>query len=177
MNLTNSALIIIDLQAGIRKIAGKAQPYSFEEVAENNKILMEIFSAADAPIYLVSVQPKQFPKPARAAFGKLYLEDEGKKYAQTRILVKTGPSAFTQSDYGLETELKSLGVEKIFITGISTSNGVIKTARDGKAVGFEVFLVEDGCADRTLEGHNQTIQEDILEIGKVVTLKDFADDE
>jgi len=173
MDLANSALIIIDLQAGIKKIAGSAQPYSFDEVVENNKKLMEIFGQADAPIYIVSVQPKLFPKSIRTAFGKLVLEEVSKKYPKTRILIKFGPSAFTQSDYGLESELKSLGVGNIFITGIATSNGVVKTARDGKTSGFKVFVVEDACADRSLKKHNQTILEEFEHLGKVVKLKDF----
>ena len=173
MDLQNSALIVIDLQAGIKTIAGKAYPISFDEVLENNRQLIEVFAESNARIYLVTVQPKALPAPARRAFGKLLLHETSERYPQVHQLIKFGPSAFSESDYGLEKELKELGIEKVFITGVSTSNGVLKTAQDAKAAGLEVAIIEGATADKSQEKYKEALENDILKIGSLVKVSDF----
>lgn len=79
------------------------------------------------------------------------MQDELDKNPRLHQLVKYGPSAFKQSDYGLADELKNNSVSKIYVSGVSMSNGVLKTARDGADLGFEAMIIEDACADRKLK--------------------------
>lgn len=58
-------------------------------------------------------------------------------------------SAFLENDHrtatGLEFYLKGLEVGRLFLCGIATDVCVYYSALDGVALGFEVFLIEDGC--------------------------------
>lgn len=46
---------------------------------------------------------------------------------------------------GLEDFLKSQGVRSLYIMGLATDYCVKFTALDARALGFETFLIEDGC--------------------------------
>jgi nicotinamidase/pyrazinamidase len=58
-------------------------------------------------------------------------------------------SAFLENDHrtstGLEFYLKGLEVVRIFLCGIATDVCVYYSALDGLNLGFEVFIIEDGC--------------------------------
>jgi len=58
-------------------------------------------------------------------------------------------SAFLENDHktstGLEFYLKGLEVSRLFLCGIATDVCVYYSAIDGIALGFEVFVIEDGC--------------------------------
>ena len=173
MNFENTALIMIDLQAFTKRLAKNVAPHSFDEVIENNKKLITAFEVANRPIYFVTVEPKFLPKKWREAFGRLELADIFANTANAHKLVKSGPSAFTKSDYGLETELKSFGITELYITGISTSNGVYKTAVDGAKSGFDVVLVEDAATAPKAAAHEKIINLEFPKIGKVVKTADI----
>ena len=51
----------------------------------------------------------------------MILQDELDKNPRLHQLVKYGPSAFKQSDYGLADELKNNSVSKIYVSGVSMS--------------------------------------------------------
>ena len=172
--MKKSELIIIDLQSGIQKLVKHPEPYSFETVVENNKLLMAAFGQAELPIYMVRVEPKVLPKFLKKQLvGEMLLVEESKKYDTVRDLLKFGPSAFTQSDYGLEGELKSLGIDHVVITGVSTDNGVFHTAKDAKNLGFEITIIDDGCSAKAVENHNEAIKK-MKEISlKIMRTNDF----
>jgi len=164
--MEKTALIIIDVQSAIKKMAPKTAPYSWEELEANNRRLVDSFYAAGLPVYLVSVQPKALLfKTAKEAFGDLLLKDMLASRPDMKQLVKTGPSAFNQSDYPLESELKRIGVEKILVTGVSMDNGVLKTILDGHALGFEVATVLDASASR-IAANFETAVAEIAELGQ-----------
>jgi nicotinamidase/pyrazinamidase len=58
-------------------------------------------------------------------------------------------SGFREADRetptGLEGYLKERGLERLFIAGLATDFCVNWTAVDGRAAGFEVFVIEDAC--------------------------------
>ncbi|MDM5143576.1 hypothetical protein ICE98_00647 [Lactococcus lactis] len=106
---------------------------------------------------MVTVEPKILWQSAKKAFSRMILQDELDKNPRLHQLVKYGPSAFKQSDYGLADELKNNSVSKIYVTGVSLSNGVVKTAKDGAESAFESFIIEDACADRKLKNFQKTL--------------------
>ena len=173
--MQNSALIIIDLQAFIKKLAKKAEPYGWDKIIENNRALIAAFDQANQPVYLVTVEPKILWKSAKEAFSRMILQDELDNNSRLHKLVKFGPSAFKQSDYGLADELKKLSVSKIYVTGVSLSNGVVKTAKDGAESAFESFIIEDACADRKLKNFQKTLTE-IPKFGKVIKTKEIIEE-
>jgi nicotinamidase/pyrazinamidase len=58
-------------------------------------------------------------------------------------------SGFREADRetktGLEGYLKERGLKRLFIAGLATDFCVNWTAVDGRAAGFEVFVIEDAC--------------------------------
>jgi nicotinamidase-related amidase len=72
------------------------------------------------------------------------------------VIVKTSASAFTSSP--LERVLFNLGVKEIAFCGVATAYCVESTLRDAADRGFDVLLVEDGCADATPEFHERGVK-------------------
>ena len=150
--MEKSALIIIDLQGLTKLFKNFTQPYSFETILGNNERLIKKFEQAENPVYLLSVELQIFPKHLKKYFNRLLLENVGGK-----PVVKFGPSAFSQSDYPLAEELKAAGVSRLYISGISTNNGVLKTAEDGEKLGFETFIVDDASAALSRDLHETAL--------------------
>lgn len=60
------------------------------------------------------------------------------------ILSKTGTSAFTST--GLGELLEARGIETLLVAGVNTDACVDLTSRDAADRGYQVVVVEDGCA-------------------------------
>ncbi len=71
------------------------------------------------------------------------------------VIDKNATSAFTAS--ALDLYLRNLGVQNLVVTGTSTNHCVDNTARDAADRGFNVILVDDACADGSVEGHCATM--------------------
>jgi nicotinamidase-related amidase len=67
------------------------------------------------------------------------------------LLTKRHWGAFAGTD--LEQRLKTLGIDTIVLTGISSNIGVESTARQGTGLGFAFVVVEDACAAQDAEQH------------------------
>ncbi|MCL2676475.1 MAG: isochorismatase family protein [Streptococcaceae bacterium] len=76
---------------------------------------------------------------------------------KAKEIVKFGPSAFAQSDYPLDQELKETGITNLYVTGVSTNNGVIKTANDAKSMKFETYIVDDASSAVSQSTHDKAI--------------------
>jgi biuret amidohydrolase len=77
--------------------------------------------------------------------------------APTELVIdKNATSAFTAS--ALDLYLRNLGVQNLVVTGTSTNHCVDNTARDAADRGFNVILVDDACADGSVDGHCATVR-------------------
>jgi nicotinamidase-related amidase len=65
------------------------------------------------------------------------------------VVVKKRVSAFSGSD--LEVVLRSLGVERLVLTGIATSGVVLSTLRQAADMDYGLTVCSDGCADSDTE--------------------------
>ena len=89
-------------------------------------------------------------------------------------------SAFLENDHrtatGLEFYLKGLEVGRIFLCGIATDVCVYYSALDGLTLGFEVFVIEDGCRgiDTPAGTHKERVDKMITEGVKVINSKELA---
>ena len=72
------------------------------------------------------------------------------------VLEKRRFSAFFKTD--LDITLRSLGIDTIVVTGITTECCVLTTLLDGMANDFKVILVEDCCASSLKDNHNAIIK-------------------
>ena len=71
------------------------------------------------------------------------------------VLNKTTYSAFAST--GLDRTLRHMGIETLVIGGVVTTVCVEATARDAADFGYQVILVEDGCAGYSPESHEATL--------------------
>lgn len=67
------------------------------------------------------------------------------------VLEKSRPSAFFATP--LVTYLNKAGVDTVVVCGTTTSGCVRGTVVDSSANGYETFVVEDGCFDRSRFSH------------------------
>ncbi len=88
--------------------------------------------------------------------------DDLKPETTDMVLPKRRFSAFFKTD--LDQTLRTLGVDTIVVTGITTECCVLTTAMDGLCHDFSVIILEDGCASR-----NRAIHEACLNL-----YRDFA---
>jgi len=65
-------------------------------------------------------------------------------------------SAFMENDHktptGLAGYLRELGVRSIYLTGLATDFCVQYSALDGRAAGFDVYVVEEACRGIDIQG-------------------------
>lgn len=67
------------------------------------------------------------------------------------VVTKKRVSAFTGSD--LDVILRSLGIKRIVLTGISTSGVVLSTLREAADKDYAITVLSDCCADMDEEVH------------------------
>lgn len=71
------------------------------------------------------------------------------------LIEKQWASAFHKTD--LVTQLKSLNVDSLVVTGLTTSGCVRATAVDGLQHDYRVVVVEDAVGDRNSEAHKANL--------------------
>jgi nicotinamidase-related amidase len=68
------------------------------------------------------------------------------------VVTKRRVSAFTGSD--LEVILRSLGIQRMVLTGIATSGVVLSTLREAADKDYQLTVLSNGCADMDAEVHS-----------------------
>jgi len=59
----------------------------------------------------------------------------------------------------LEAILRSNGIERLYVSGVSTSGAVLSAAKDGHDRDYEVYVLDDCCAAITDEQHQAVIEQ------------------
>ena len=90
----------------------------------------------------------------RGTKGAEVVEDLNPKPTDT-ILPKRRFSAFFKTD--LDQTLRTLGVDTIVVTGITTEVCVLTTVMDGLSHDFSAIILEDCSASRTREAHQSCL--------------------
>ena len=176
-----TALVLIDLQNGI--VAMPTVPRSGAEVLATAKALADAFRAAGAPVVLVSVdfaadfadapphnvdEPLQGP-PGGFPAGWTDLA-EGLRQPSDLHVVKRQWGAFYGTD--LDLQLRRRGITTIVLGGIATNFGVESTARQAWEMNYDLVLVEDATATRTIELHELAVRHIFPRLARVVAAKD-----
>ncbi|MCL4459464.1 MAG: cysteine hydrolase [Chloroflexi bacterium] len=89
------------------------------------------------------------------------------------VLTKTASGAFncTAIDY----VLRNLGITQLVIVGVVTNGCVETTVRDASDRGYQVILVEDGCAALTSAAHQASINNLSEHYAKVLSTEEVLD--
>jgi nicotinamidase/pyrazinamidase len=82
-------------------------------------------------------------------------------------------SAFKENDQkirtGLEGLLKGLGIQRVFVCGLTTDYCVRATSRDARDAGFSVVLIEDACRAVDMpKGSLEDALREMRELGVVI---------
>jgi nicotinamidase-related amidase len=87
------------------------------------------------------------------------------------VVVKKRFSAFSGSD--LEEILRSIGVDTLILTGVSTLGVVESTARFAFDRDYRIIVLGDCCSDRVPEAHNIALKWVLPRISTVASVSDF----
>lgn len=131
LNREDVVLFIIDIQEKLVPV----MKYK-DQVINNNKILISAAREMKFPVIVTEQYPKGL---GRTVPDLLDLIDEENVFAK---------NSFTAYIEEVKENLKSLGKEKVLVTGMETHICVFQTVRDLINDGYEVFLVKDGVASR-----------------------------
>lgn len=181
----HAALAIIDMQyatgsrqgALSRKLAAEGSTvgnYRFERIERfvlpNTLRLRERFRRLGQPVLHVTVgaaMPDASDAPVHMR--KLFVEfrnhlgsreheilDELKPLPDEHVLRKTTIGAFASTN--IDSLLRALGCDQLYLTGVSTNMCVETTAREAADRGFGVTLVEDACGTTHEDLHLVTMR-------------------
>lgn len=72
------------------------------------------------------------------------------------ILRKTTAGSLSSTD--LDNQLMDLNINTVVVCGVNTDVCVSQTARELADRGYDVLLVEDGCATLSMDAHRSTLE-------------------
>ena len=165
-NNQNTALLVMDVQGATIKLL-ENNAHCLQSI---NNAIQKARQHQIPVIYVVVGFRKNFPEVSRnnrffAAMKngvmKLDTEEAFKVHESVSpqpndiIITKRRVSAFTGSD--LEVVLRSLGINHLVLTGISTGGVVLSTVREASDKDYAVTVLSDCCADRDEEVHRVLI--------------------
>jgi nicotinamidase-related amidase len=88
------------------------------------------------------------------------------------VVTKRRVSAFTGSD--LEVILRSLGIQRMVLTGIATSGVVLSTLREAADKDYQLTVLSDGCADMDAEVHRVLLEKVFPRQADVMTVDQWV---
>ena len=185
VDLGRAALVIIDMQYATgsrqgalgRKLRAEGSPvgdYRFDRIERfvlpQTLRLREHFAARGRPVLHVTVgaalpDASDAPVHMRKLFAELHnhvgsreheILDELQPRAGEHVLRKTTVGAFAST--GIDSLLRSLGADQLYLVGVSTNMCVESTAREAADRGYAVTLVEDACGTTHEELHHATMR-------------------
>lgn len=178
-----SALLIIDMQNELLdtkgKLYGEGFPREFGRLVANVQGLLSAARTKGVPaIFVHTAYHPSFVdasplSPSRksgslveGSWGVEIVEQLAPRESEVAIR-KRRPSAFYETP--LDLVLRGLGARSLFICGVATNRAVESTARDAFNRDYEVFIVADGCAARSVAAHTASLESLGGFFGKVVT--------
>jgi nicotinamidase-related amidase len=137
----DAALIVIDLQRAIDHPSwGRRNNLDAEK---NVAALLHAWRDSQRPVYHVrhdSMEPASHYRPGQP--GNEF-KPESQPLPGETVIAKRTNSAFIGTD--LEARLRAAGQSVLVVVGVITNNSVETTVRMAGNLGFQTFLVEDGC--------------------------------
>jgi len=88
------------------------------------------------------------------------------------IVTKRRVGAFSGSD--LEVVLRSQGIDRLILTGLSTSGVVLSTLRAAADMDYEITVLSDCCGDKDQEVHRVLMEKVFPTQSAVMTAKEWA---
>jgi nicotinamidase-related amidase len=157
MNAKDTALVVLNLQSGLinmgLRLYKTLSKSTIDNMVANNKTLVHHFLANKRPVFIVTMEPRLFTRGMNAKFADPILKPAAD--ANLHVLVKHSADALKDTD--LHAQLQKLGVQRLILTGYATNNSVYKTAMTAEHDGYQVTVVSDASAAKSIDLHMDTI--------------------
>jgi nicotinamidase-related amidase len=184
--MTQSALILLDLQNGIFDMIQDDTSDYFTRVSQTSKAAR----AANIPIIYVKtsfrshhpeISPRNKSFSQIASFGgfvdgnaSVQISAKVAPLEQDIIVTKKRVSAFSGSD--LACVLSGLDVKKLVLAGVATSGAVLSTVRQAADLDYDITVVEDLCLDRDEEVHRVLVEKVFPRQARVIKSEEWVKD-
>ncbi|MCL2765266.1 MAG: cysteine hydrolase [Treponema sp.] len=149
------ALVIIDVQNDYFEGGSHTLHNPLGALNNAEKILNQFRTRSLPVIHVQHVNPKG------AGFFELdtwgvQIHEKLTPLGNEPVVVKHQISSFAGTE--LADILKERGINRLIICGMQTNICVETTSKDAKARGFSIVVLEDACAARSIEIHNNAIE-------------------
>jgi nicotinamidase-related amidase len=137
----DAVLMVIDIQRAIDHPSWGQR--NNPDAERNVSALLLAWRASRRPIYHIchdSMEPASHYRPGQTGND---FKPEVQPLPGETVIRKQTNSAFIGT--GLEARLRAAGQTLLIVTGVITNNSVESTVRMAGNLGFNTFLVEDGC--------------------------------
>lgn len=154
----NAALLVIDLQKAIDHPSWGVR--NNPDAESNVTSLLEAWRSSHRPVYNIRHDSTEVGSHYRPGQPGHEFKPEAQPLAGEAILAKQTNSAFIGTD--LEARLRNAQQTLLVVVGVITNNSVEATVRMAGNLGFDTFLIEDGCftfARRDWNGQVRTASE------------------
>jgi nicotinamidase-related amidase len=154
----NTILVLIDLQKFIitlqKLLRKQLSPHTIDIVLANNQKLVDAAIENGIPIVFVRVMPPFIGKLVKK-WGDILLPIPENN--QVELLTKREPDAFSNKE--MSDFMSRYNIKNMIITGVSTNNGVLKTAKTAARRGISIIAVEDAMSAASAGDHAAAIGE------------------
>ncbi len=137
---TNCAIILMDYQPQFAQSINSADG---ETLVQNGINLAKLARTFSIPTLLTTIGQSSFGGSVVSGLQKIFPDQEP--------LDRTTLSVF--EDARVLVALEKIGRNKLVIAGLWTDFGVAASVRQGRQLGYEVFVVVDACGDVTPRAH------------------------
>jgi nicotinamidase-related amidase len=173
-SLDKAALMVLDLQ--VATAALPSTPHSAPEIVERSARLANAFRESGHPVIWVSVNG--------AASGRVQNQQEmpdlPDNWAELlpELGVAPGDHQFAKQGWGafhdgrMDVLLTDLGVERVALTGVTTSLAVESTARAAFERNYNVVVVTDAIGDLDAAAHENSVTRIFPNLGELGTVDD-----
>lgn len=173
LDVTTTALVLIDLQRGI--VGRDTRPYPTADVVAKSAQLAEAVRDAAGTVVYVHVLVNEIHRPAadRAvprpaeplpATAWEIVPEAGKQPGDIEIAKRTW-GAFTGTS--LDQQLRRKGIRTLVMAGVATNIGVESTARAALELGYELVFAEDAMTSLSDDMHRFATETIFPIMGKV----------
>ena len=157
--------------------------FSCEDLVNANIELLKIFREKQAPIFFTTTiyRDDQEASVFRQKLPDLnilspdspwvrFREDLSPSNSET-VIEKKHASGFFMTD--LADQLHRLGIDTVYISGVTTSGCVRATALDSLQHDFLTFIVQDCVGDRDIDAHQSNLRDLQLKYAELVSLAEL----
>ncbi len=166
INIQKTAIVVIDLQAGI--VSMPTEPHPAKIVIENTAKLLTEARRKGIAVFLVHVTPSPDLKDALNPITETTFQSAGYNPGWSSYVpelnIQSSDFLITKHQWGafygteLDLQLRRRGIDTIILCGISTNIGVESTARFAYEFGYNQIFVQDAMAARSKEEHEYPIK-------------------